>query len=129
MTRTLLSAAAALSLLSAGAPAALAQHRAMPATPLEKDVIIHGTDPVTHKEVASKVVKFDDLDISTSAGADTLLRRIRAASKTVCGPRNMGKRSMRDKKDHDECLSEATAQAVQNLNAPKVSEAYKAQSD
>ena len=125
MTRRLLSTFAVLSLIVAGAPAAFGQNPSAPSPPPNKDVTIHGTDPATHKEIKSQTVSYSDLDLSTDSGAQTALKRIKSASRNVCSPHSHGKRTLRSTTDYNECVQQATADAVQNLNAPKVSYAYK----
>lgn len=46
-----------------------------------------GTASASDNVVArSKVVKYDDLNLSTQAGVERLYTRIRSAARTVCGP-------------------------------------------
>jgi UrcA family protein len=70
------------------------------------------------EDVPSKVVKFNDLDITTPDGAKVLYKRIRAAARDVC-----------DASDTDPvlrgavkvCIDKAIDKAVKDVNAPMLS--------
>ena len=124
MTRTLMITAAAIGLVAGGLPAFAAvtpyhAHDSMP------DVIVH-TPPTAHgPHVASTHVRYHDLNLSTHQGVETLLVRIRKAAKKVCAPAPMGKRSIHETADYKQCLRDAADEAVQGVNSPAVTEAYR----
>jgi UrcA family protein len=70
------------------------------------------------------VVKFADLDVSTSQGAAALYTRIRAASEQVCSPLDHGDfaASFRWQK----CVKQAIEGAVAKVNQPALSAVYAA---
>jgi UrcA family protein len=66
---------------------------------------------------ASVVVRFADLDINHTAGADILLRRIERAADTACGGEpsfGLGGES----RLYRQCRTDAITRAVDQLNAP-----------
>jgi UrcA family protein len=70
-------------------------------------------------ETRSVRVAYDDLDMSSPAGAKTLLLRMKAATVKVCGraPWNMLiKETMR----HKACVDGAMSRAVMEANIPQV---------
>jgi len=76
---------------------------------------VHGV-----KQVA---VHYDDLNISTKSGAQTLIARIEAASKTACG----GVPDIRDLKMHaffSNCMKSAMDRAVASIPSPMVAAVY-----
>ncbi len=64
----------------------------------------------------SKVVRFADLDISTSAGAAALLSRIRVAAQIVCYESAESDPILR--MAGHRCIDEAIDNAVRKVNAP-----------
>jgi UrcA family protein len=68
--------------------------------------------------IATRVVKFADLDISTAEGAQALYERIAAAARAVC--RDAEPKVVR------ECRSRAIAGAVQGVGNPLLSAAHRA---
>jgi UrcA family protein len=68
-------------------------------------------------EVATKTVKFADLDISTAEGAEALYERIVAAARSVC--RDSDSRVSR------ECRARAVADAVRGVATPLLSAAHR----
>jgi UrcA family protein len=75
-------------------------------------------------DVPQAVVKYADLDISTSQGATALYNRIRSASEAVCPPsdhRDLARVSRRQT-----CVKQAIAGAVTKVNQPALSAVYAA---
>lgn len=103
MLRTLRSAAA---LLILGSPAALAQ------TPT----------------VASVAVAYDDLDLSHAAGVSSLLRRLSAASRQVCGGERPTTVSYDQLDKYLACRASAMRNAVDFIDNPAVTQAWRIQS-
>ena len=68
--------------------------------------------------VASKIVRFADLDMSKPAGAETLYSRIKAAARTVC--RGTAEPFM------SECRAEAVEDAVVGVGNPLLTETHRA---
>ena len=73
--------------------------------------------PIRVGEVATKTVKFGDLDISTAVGAQTLYERIVKAATLVC-------RSTEPKLVH-ECRARAIADAVHGVGSPLLSSVHR----
>jgi UrcA family protein len=67
--------------------------------------------------VATKVVKFGDLDISTADGAQRLYGRIVTAARSVC--RDADAKAVRD------CRARAIAAAVNGVGSPLLSAAHR----
>ena len=72
-------------------------------------------------EVASRVVRFKDLDLSTAEGAQTLYERISAAARSVC--RDAGSREVR------ECRARAIEEAVRAVGRPLLSSVHRSAVD
>ncbi len=69
------------------------------------------------------VVKYSDLDLNRSAGADVLIARIRQAALNVCGDGH-STRGLDQAAEHNACMAETMAAAVKQVNAPLVSARY-----
>jgi UrcA family protein len=67
-------------------------------------------------EVATKVVRFKDLDLSTAEGAQTLYERITMAARIVC--RDAGHAEVR------ECRTRAVDDAVRTVGRPLLSSVH-----
>jgi UrcA family protein len=91
------------SLAAAGAVAALAVTSVTFAAPVSD-------------AVASVTVRFDDLNLDSPAGADTLYRRISSAARTVCRDENTRDLTMLAAFEH--CRADAVAQAVREVHNP-----------
>jgi UrcA family protein len=91
------------SLALAGAFAALAVTTVSFAAPLSDDV-------------SSVTVRFDDLNLDTPAGVDTLYHRISSAARAVCRDENTRDLAMVAAFEH--CRADAVAQAVREVNNP-----------
>jgi UrcA family protein len=71
--------------------------------------------------VATKTVKFADLDIATADGAQTLYERIAMAARSVCRDA--------DSKVVRECRARAIADAVKGVGSPLLSAAHRSTID
>jgi UrcA family protein len=75
-------------------------------------------------DVPQAVVKYADLDISTSQGAATLYKRIRSAAEAVCllaDQRDLATMFLRK-----QCVKQAIEGAVTKVNQPTLSAVYAA---
>jgi len=72
-------------------------------------------------EIATKVVRFNDLDLSTAEGAKTLYERISFAALIVC--RDVGSTEMR------ECRARAVDDAVRGVGRPLLSSIHRSSVD
>ena len=72
-------------------------------------------------EVATKVVRFKDLDLSTAEGAQALYERISSAARIVC--RDASSREVRD------CRARAIDDAVRAVGRPLLSSAHRSAVD
>jgi UrcA family protein len=68
----------------------------------------------------TKTVKFDDLNITTAAGAKVLYRRIQTAAVEVC-PAQMSY-SLRMEQAQRACVDHAIDNAVRKVNSPALTE-------
>jgi UrcA family protein len=91
------------SLVVAGALAALAAATTCFATPLSS-------------EAPSVKVRYDDLNLATSAGVDALYRRISNAARTVCPDEHS--RDLVTVSAAARCQAKAVDQAVRDVNNP-----------
>jgi UrcA family protein len=67
-------------------------------------------------------VKYGDLNISTTAGANVLYRRIRAAAVQVCGVPDH--RELARSAQAEACTARAVADAVAKVDAPALTRTY-----
>ncbi len=127
MTRTLMITAATIALVIGAAPAFASDYRDNPNHPHHamKDVIVHPPQTAHGPHVASTHVKYEEQDVSSPAAAEALLGRIKRAAKRVCAPAPHGKRTMQETADYKQCLRDATDEAVQGVNSPALTAAYK----
>jgi len=72
--------------------------------------------------VRTTVVKYADLDLSTSQGAASLYNRIHAASEAVCPPSDRGDLAAMSRSQ--KCVKQAIAGAVAKVNQPALSAIY-----
>jgi UrcA family protein len=70
------------------------------------------------------IVKFADLDISSSQGAQALFRRIRSAAQSVCWRMYTGESNEAYKLNKDACLKKVIADAVTKVNQPALSAVF-----
>jgi UrcA family protein len=73
---------------------------------------------VTH----SAVVTYSDLDLSNTAGARTLYRRIENTASRLCGPANGS--GLAASREYRTCVQNAVGGAVSQLNRPMVSDLH-----
>ena len=71
----------------------------------------------------SEVVTYGELDLNSSEGAETLVRRIENTSEEVCGHRS-GPRPISESRTVNNCRSETEEYAVADVNHPNVSAHY-----
>ena len=70
-------------------------------------------------------VSYADLDLSTKAGVVTLYKRLRGASKAVCGPLSMREAgSLRAANYNEQCHRDALSKAVAKFNNAKLDEIH-----
>jgi UrcA family protein len=78
----------------------------------------------TDDEVSMAVVKFQDLDVNTPAGAASLYWRIHRAANQVCG---LDEHSIPRLFARVECAQDAEARAIGQLNLSRLTAYYQAQ--
>lgn len=118
----ILAAAASL----AGAGLVHAQGYAGPSEPLANDeVVVSPPYAPPGAELRREPVSYEDLDLSTHAGANTLMGRINAAARRVCSPDVTYPDQLADVSDHDRCISQAVDRAVADVDAPSLSDVYR----
>ena len=82
-----------------------------------------GATPALADEAArSMKVSYADLDLSTEAGAATLLSRIRSAARQVCGYDGS---TFTDKAIWNSCFKHAVGDAVGKVNNPQLTALYR----
>ena len=85
-----------------------------------------GASPALADEAARSIkVGYADLDISTEAGASTLLTRIRSAARQVCGYYGS---TVVDKAIWNSCFKHAVGDAVGKVNNPQLTALYQGKS-
>jgi UrcA family protein len=75
-------------------------------------------------DAPTTIVKYADLDVSSSQGAATLYNRIRFASEGVCSPSDP--RDLAAMSRWQKCVKQAIAGAVAKVNQPALSAVYAA---
>ena len=70
-------------------------------------------------ETREQRVSYADLDVSSDAGADALLRRVRRAAEHVCGYRS-AQRFLRERAEARACVIDSTNRAVVAVGHPVV---------
>lgn len=75
-------------------------------------------------DAPTTIVKYGDLNVSTSQGMTALYERIRAAAETVCRP--LDGRDLSSKMRKDGCINKAIADAVTKVDQPELFAAYNA---
>jgi UrcA family protein len=73
-------------------------------------------------DLRTEAVEFQDLNVNTSAGAQVLYGRIRAAANRVCASNLSGDRFAR--LGGAKCAREAAARAVEHLDLPALTAYY-----
>ena len=74
-------------------------------------------DPV-YGEVRTEDIKFDDLNLATTAGEDALHKRIQAAANRVCAVSSDHQLYQRASAASNKCSKEALARAIEKINLP-----------
>jgi UrcA family protein len=69
-----------------------------------------------YSRVRTEDIKFQDLNLATTAGVDALYQRIHAAALRVCA--TLGEPKLGAASVSAECSKQATARAVKELNLP-----------
>ncbi len=77
----------------------------------------HSDDP------PKRVVRFGDLDLTSSEGAAVLYSRISAAAREVCQPLDVWEPKLLLQKTY-ECRHQAIAQAIADVNSPTLTKYY-----
>jgi UrcA family protein len=72
-------------------------------------------------DIVQVPVSYGDLDLSSPAGAQEMLRRIHRAATKVCGPEPTDRLSFQ--RQYDECVRETVNRAVVNMRNPDVATA------
>jgi UrcA family protein len=72
------------------------------------------------QEDAKSHIKFDDLNLATTAGVDALHKRIQAAANRVCAVSSDHHLDQGDSAASKKCSKEALARAVKELNLPEL---------
>jgi UrcA family protein len=78
-------------------------------------------------ERTSTRVAYGDLDLSTRAGATTLLKRMKAATRQVCGAKPAPK-EIAAMLRHQACAQEAMSRAVAAIDSPLVTALFTGES-
>ena len=73
-------------------------------------------------DVRTELVQFGDLDLTRAAGVQALYRRIQQAARVVCEPESAAGHLGGNR----ECRSSAIARAVAEVDAPLLTERYRA---
>ncbi len=116
--RTLPILLATLSLTAAGAASA------QPAYSEDNDVVVTAPYAPPGAEIRSTTVAFEDLDLSTHAGAYTLLNRIKGAARQVCSPEATFPGDLDDNADYQSCMRGAITRAVQDVDEPALQDVF-----
>jgi UrcA family protein len=89
--------------------------------PLSACAAAHAAPPAY--DVATRTVKYGDLDLSRTAGAASLYSRIQTAARAVCdSPISSGVREALLLSRH--CMEQSIARAVADVNAPTLTNYY-----
>jgi UrcA family protein len=73
------------------------------------------------RDVQEQVVRYADLNLDDASDAAVLLGRIQAAARMVCGA-HLGPVPLELQWNVKECVQDATARAVSDVNAPLLSQ-------
>jgi UrcA family protein len=85
-------------------------------------VLAANAPAVVQGDVLQKIVRYDDLDLHGSAGANVLYRRIESAAKSVC--QAFDSRDLQRQTLFKQCVSDAIARAVATVDAIELSELH-----
>jgi UrcA family protein len=72
----------------------------------------------------TQTVKFEDLSVSTQAGAATLYQRIHQAAKQVCEQPGADEKNLRALQLQQSCIARAESRAVDNVHSGALSAYY-----
>jgi UrcA family protein len=127
MSNRLIPILAAAASLAVGAGVTFAQPgNAALSEPLAiDDVVVTPPGAPPGGEERREPVAFADLDLNTTAGAYTLMGRIKAAAQRVCSPDATNPDELGDTADHDSCMFEAVDRAVAVVDAPSLDDVYR----
>jgi UrcA family protein len=89
--------------------------------PLSACADVHAA-PVSY-DVATRTVKYGDLDLARGAGAATLYSRIQNAARAVCEPA-LTSRAWESILVAHRCVEQSIARAVADVNAPALTSYY-----
>lgn len=73
------------------------------------------TITVNDRAIRTVAVSYDDLNLDSAAGRETLETRIRAAVKQVCGHTN-GRQTIKEMTDYQTCVAQASQTALAGLD-------------
>jgi UrcA family protein len=73
-------------------------------------------------DTAQAVVKYGDLSVTTSLGANTLYRRLYSAARSVCS--SIDEASLAGKHQKDVCIDKAMSDAVAKVGQPALTAIY-----
>ena len=73
------------------------------------------------RDVQQQVVRYNDLNLNDAADAAVLLGRIQAAARVVCGT-HLGPVPLALQFVWQDCVADATARAVSDVNSPLLSQ-------
>jgi len=82
-------------------------------------------DSLPSEQLPRVTVKYGELNLSTPAGADRLLHRIEAGARQVCGD-PVGTKDLSEWLRFRRCYSQTVARAVEDVQAQRLTEAYRA---
>ena len=74
-------------------------------------------------DVRQTVLRYSDLDLTRSAGAQAMMSRIRQAAETVCGKAPLT-RELGERADHTACMATTMGATVKKVDAPLVTALY-----
>ena len=77
----------------------------------------------TGADVRAKTVQFEDLKLSSPAGAEVLLHRIRVAASEVC-EQPQGRRDLSQKAKEKSCISASVERAVRQIDNAYLTASY-----
>ncbi len=115
-------------LAAATSLAAASQAGAQPADPNATSVnelmVTGRVGPGT--QMRARTVSYADLDLGAPSGAHALLVRINGAATQVCSPDPAPHGDLRDNADHRNCMNDAVARAVGDVDTPSLTDLYRA---
>lgn len=84
--------------------------------------VAFSTEARAEPRMATRTIQiaYDDLNLSSRAGAETLLRRVKSATRKVCGPAPLLARQIREAKQYRACVDHAMTRAAMEAGDPTV---------